>query len=143
MMYIKLVSGDYCDWHVGEPVPVPRNIPRVCQLQADGDELELVIAAMKATSSESVRVITRKELHNLFPQSGEELLGDENADHVIHFDNAGIFRSKGAYVEWHNFGVSFGHTFDTEEKAKEFMSLLLSQGIQETPLANYGRSRKG
>ena len=49
MLYIKTNAATavspYCTWHIGDPVP---KVGRVVEFQADGDELELFLSAMKS-----------------------------------------------------------------------------------------------
>ena len=42
-LYIKK-DGAWLEWHLGQKVPV---LPNVIELQADGDELEVIIEALK------------------------------------------------------------------------------------------------
>jgi len=46
---------NWTEWHIGEPIPVFDG--RVITFQADGDELAVLIQAIKKSSAEPVRVI--------------------------------------------------------------------------------------
>lgn len=46
MLGIKLENGQWRHWWLGMPVP---DVGRVVEFQADGDELNLFLAAMEAT----------------------------------------------------------------------------------------------
>jgi hypothetical protein len=47
-------------WHIGDPAPNQR-LGRVVNFQADGDELNLIVAAIKAASKEEPKVIDISE----------------------------------------------------------------------------------
>jgi len=62
------------EWHVGEALP--EIIGRVITFQADGDELECIVNALKATSEPNVQVPTNRDedganLHNQLPVLAE------------------------------------------------------------------------
>lgn len=50
MLYITARDGKTYHWHVGEPIPAHALTGAVVKFQADGDELEMIVAAMKQSS---------------------------------------------------------------------------------------------
>jgi hypothetical protein len=49
MLYIQdMYTDEWITWHYSEPVPVVNS--KVVAFQADGDELELILNAMRATN---------------------------------------------------------------------------------------------
>ena len=52
------IKGYWHEWHVGEPVP--KELGRVVQIQADGDELNLIVDAMLASRGDHPTTIWKK-----------------------------------------------------------------------------------
>ncbi len=63
------LNGYWHEWHVGEPVP--KQFGRVVQFQADGDELDLIVDAMRAARGEHLTTIWRKG-ESFTPKAKEE-----------------------------------------------------------------------
>lgn len=47
LYFLNSATAAYPGWHIGDPIPF--NLPRVVLLQADGDELDLILEALKST----------------------------------------------------------------------------------------------
>lgn len=69
MMYIKEQSahGTIAEqqWHIGEPMPYLSPAARVISFQADGEELDVILDA--------IRAITRREIET--PLTGSQFVG--------------------------------------------------------------------
>lgn len=69
------IKGYWHEWHVGEPVP--KELGRVVQIQADGDELDLILDAMAAARhGDSFLVkqpeVKRKKIYRIWYTPAEE-----------------------------------------------------------------------
>lgn len=52
MLYITQFKDEVTEWHVGEPIP--EVTARVVTFQADSEELEVILTAIKSASKESI-----------------------------------------------------------------------------------------
>ena len=65
MLAIKEESGGWQIWHIGDPTP--KDLGRVVLMQADGDELNLILQAMYISSgSNKLLTYTKNEGFNCY-----------------------------------------------------------------------------
>lgn len=66
MLYIKDgKTGSYSGWHVGEPLPLALTCQRVVEIQADCDELDVIIEGLRKYSSDRQRVMVPQHLRSI------------------------------------------------------------------------------